>query len=66
MLAGLHPRYRQVIEWRVFDKLTLVECGERLGVTRERARQVEGQALVKLVGVRGGAGEDAGRGVARP
>ena len=31
-----------------FDGLTLQECGEVMGVTRERVRQVEAKALIKL------------------
>ena len=51
-LGMLNERERQVLELRFGlgggDDLTLAEIGERLGLSRERVRQVEGQAIKKL------------------
>jgi RNA polymerase primary sigma factor len=51
-LQKLDPRMRSVIELRFGlsgqDPETLAEVGERLGVTRERARQIEARALHEL------------------
>jgi RNA polymerase primary sigma factor len=51
-LASLDPRERQILEWR-FDlsggsPATLAEIGERLGLSRERVRQIEARALAQL------------------
>jgi RNA polymerase primary sigma factor len=51
-LATLEPRERQILEWR-FDlsggsPATLAEIGERLGLSRERVRQLEARALAQL------------------
>ena len=51
-LASLLLRERQVVELRfgLYDGpgQTLEEVGARLGVTRERVRQIEKKALAKL------------------
>ncbi len=51
-LASLSPRERAVIALRFGlhdgEPRTLQETGRRLNMTRERARQIEGQALAKL------------------
>ena len=47
-LGPLNDRQRQVIRWRYGldgERLTLEETGRRLGVTRERARQIQNQAF---------------------
>jgi len=52
MLAGLDDREREIIQLRFGldrgEPRTLEEVGVRFGVTRERIRQIEGQAIVKL------------------
>jgi RNA polymerase primary sigma factor len=52
MLAALTPREDRVLRLRFGlngdHAHTLKEIGERIGVTRERARQIEGKALRKL------------------
>ena len=53
LLEGLSPRERQVIDWRFglsggADPSTLGEIGERLGLSRERVRQIEAAALARL------------------
>ena len=52
ILTALSPRERRVIQLRfglVDDhQRTLEEVGRRLGVTRERARQIETTALRRL------------------
>jgi RNA polymerase primary sigma factor len=51
-LEELPEREREVLRWRyglaTADTRSLAEIGKRLGVTRERARQIEGQALRRL------------------
>ena len=52
MLEGLTPRERRVIELRYgledgYNR-TLAELGDELGVSRERVRQIEAEALRKL------------------
>ena len=50
-LSSLGERERQIVEWRygLHGKgLTLQEAGERLGITRERVRQIENRAINKL------------------
>jgi RNA polymerase sigma-32 factor len=48
----LDPRERFIVEVRVMadgaDELSLAEIGRRLGVSRERARQLEVRAKEKL------------------
>jgi RNA polymerase primary sigma factor len=53
ILDQLNPRERQVIEERFgFNETeepnTLQRIGEKLGITRERVRQIEQQAIKKL------------------
>ena len=38
-------RMRQVLEMRYLHEMTLEQCGEALGITRERVRQIEAKAL---------------------
>jgi DNA-binding CsgD family transcriptional regulator len=53
-LASISPREAQVLRLRFglsesgSDQITQKEIGERLGVSQERIRQIEGQALRKL------------------
>jgi RNA polymerase nonessential primary-like sigma factor len=47
LLEGLPPRPRQVVQRRL-EGHTLREVGRELGVTRERARQIEVSALSRL------------------
>jgi len=52
LLAQLSMRERRILELRyglgVREPLTLQEIGEEVGLTRERVRQIEGEALAKL------------------
>lgn len=52
-LPRLSDRQRDVLNLRYRDGLTLAEAGERLGVTRERVRQIEAGALRELRGLLG-------------
>ncbi len=51
-LSDLDPRERYIVSVRVMaddpDELSLAEIGRRLGVSRERARQIESRAKMKL------------------
>jgi RNA polymerase sigma factor (sigma-70 family) len=48
VVSTLTPREQQVIRMRFEDDLTFDECANRLGVTRERVRQIEAKALRNL------------------
>ncbi len=49
-LSQLNPRERLIVSERMLndEKVTLEELGERLGVTKERVRQIETKAFSKL------------------
>jgi len=49
-MAKLDPRERFIVEqrWMADDELSLAELGRKLGVSRERARQLEARARKKL------------------
>jgi RNA polymerase primary sigma factor len=51
-LAGLDERERTILAWRFGldgeDPLTLQQVGERLGLSRERVRQIENRTLERL------------------
>jgi RNA polymerase primary sigma factor len=57
-LESLGHRERKVLELRYGlsgeDPKTLEEIGRHFGITRERIRQIEGRALLKLQNARGG------------
>jgi RNA polymerase primary sigma factor len=59
-LAALPPRELQILQLRFGltgeAPLTLQEIGQRMGITRERARQLEVQALARLRSPEGGSG----------
>jgi RNA polymerase primary sigma factor len=52
LLACLSPRERRIVELRFGLKgtpvATLAEIGQRIGISRERVRQLEGRALTRL------------------
>ena len=57
-LEQLGHRERKVLELRYGlsggDPMTLEEIGKLFGITRERIRQIEGRALLKLQNARAG------------
>ncbi|MCH2169213.1 sigma-70 family RNA polymerase sigma factor [Myxococcota bacterium] len=51
MLSVLNPRERRIVELRFGLKgsmATLAEIGDEIGISRERVRQLEGRALLRL------------------
>ena len=48
LLCVLRPRHRQVIEMYYFKDYTLAEVGQRIGVSKERARQLLAGALKRM------------------
>ena len=52
ILSGLPPREVRILQMRYGlvdgETYTLEEVGKKLGVTRERVRQIEAQALSRL------------------
>ncbi|NMB76109.1 MAG: sigma-70 family RNA polymerase sigma factor [Myxococcales bacterium] len=47
-LSALNPREREILLRRFRDGLTLQEVGEQFGLTRERTRQLQEQAIRRL------------------
>lgn len=48
MSEVLDERRAKIIQWRYRQGMTLTQCSERLGISRERIRQIEAQALERL------------------
>jgi RNA polymerase primary sigma factor len=52
VMANLDPRESEILEWRFGlssgEPLTLAEIGSRIGLSRERVRQIEARALKRL------------------
>lgn len=48
LLDGLENRYQECIRLRFFDAKTLAETAKEMGITRERVRQIELRALLKM------------------
>ena len=48
LLNTLTERERKVIKYRFYETSTLAEIGKRFGLSRDRIRQIEGEALRKL------------------
>lgn len=48
ILEHLTPREKAVLERRYWHDETLEEVGRSIGVSKDRARQIEGKALIKL------------------
>jgi len=48
MLDILEPRWREVLQLRFVEELTLAEVGQKLGVGAERVRQIETVALKRI------------------
>lgn len=52
LLKHLTPKERGVIESNLFEKKSLKEIGQFLGISGESARQIEAKALLKLNKIR--------------
>ena len=50
MMSTLGERERLVLQLRFFEDMTLFEVGRRLGITKERARQIQATALERIGG----------------
>ena len=50
MSEKLTEKEQKILRMRYCDGMTLVEIGQRFGVTRERIRQIEAKALRKMKG----------------
>jgi RNA polymerase sigma factor (sigma-70 family) len=48
VLDSLTPREKVIVQDRIYNGMTLQEVGEKLGITRNRVRQIEAQALRRL------------------
>lgn len=48
VIARMPERWQQVLEMKYGDDMSLAEVGRRLGISRERARQLELRALERL------------------
>ena len=48
LLDGKYKKRKEVLIARLFDGLTLAECGKKIGVSRERIRQIEAKFLTAL------------------
>lgn len=48
LMARLDGRTRDVIRWRYLEGLTLDEVGERLGISKERVRQLQNRGLARM------------------
>lgn len=50
LLERCKPQEAQVLTMRYMEEMTLQEIGQVMGVTRERIRQIERKALLRLKG----------------
>lgn len=50
-LSMLDERERTIISYRFKDDMTLEAIGNRIGLSRERVRQIQDNCLVKLAGL---------------
>ena len=47
-MGALQEKYRDILQWRYYDSLTLKQCGERLQCSPEYARQLNRQAIARM------------------